>query len=72
MIGYTITGKKFPNRVLARQEANPPGHRFKLGCVMTTMGVQEGEGDLKNQGRGPIVRVHREVLAVRAVHPDLL
>lgn len=46
MIGYTITGGDLPNKVLARQEANRSGHRFKLGCVMTTMGVQVWEGDL--------------------------
>lgn len=55
MIGYTITGKNLPNKVLARQEATPSGHRFKLWGVITTLGVQGGEGDLRNQGRDPSV-----------------
>jgi hypothetical protein len=53
VIGYTITGKNFPNKVLARQEAKSSGHRFKPGCVITTLGVQ---GDLRNQGRDPSIR----------------
>jgi hypothetical protein len=51
VIGYTIAGKKLPNRVLARQEADPVMSPFQTEVRNPCLVCKEG--DLWNRGRDP-------------------